>query len=301
MQTLFDPRAMRGSLTALAAALLATLALPVGCAPPPEPVAVVRLMVDRGHVPLGASLDLTIQFDVAPDFELLSENYRVFVQLYDNEERVLWTVEHEPPVATSEWLPGQSIRYTERIRIPPYPYIGPAVLAIGLHSPISGARLALAGAPLGDLVYRVATLELDPPHESSFLVYEEGWHQVEFNAFDRSEWRWTTERAVLSFLNPRQPVRIMLGVQGRPDLFEQPQRLSLVAAERTLDEVNVGASEPVLLDYVFPAADLGDDDVVRLELLVDRTFIPADSGGSPGDTRELGLRVFDVFVEPLPD
>ncbi len=301
MQALFDPRAMRGSMTAIAAALLATLALPVGCASPPEPVAVVRLTVDRGHVPLGASVDLTIRFDVAPDFEPLSENYRVFLQLYDNDERVLWTVEHEPAVATSEWRPGQSIQYTERIRIPPYPYIGPAVLAIGLHSPISGARLALAGAHLGDLAYRVATLDLDPPHESSFLAFEEGWHQVEFNPFDRSEWRWTTERAVLSFLNPRQPVRLMLGVQGRPDLFEQPQRLSLVAAERTLDELNVDTSEPVLLDYVFPAADLGDDDVVRLELLVDRTFIPADSGGNPGDTRELGLRVFDAFVEPLPD
>ena len=300
MQRLFDPKTMRG-ITVAAAVLPPALALPLGCASPPEPVAVVRLAVDRGHVSFGAPVDVIIQFDVAPDFEPLGEDYRVFLQLRDDEERLLWTIEHAPSVPTSAWQPGQSIQYTERIRIPPYPYIGPATLAIGLHSPVSGARLALAGDHLGELAYRVATLVLDPPHESSFLVYDEGWYPVEFNVFDRSEWRWTTERAVLSFRNPRQPVRLMLGVRGRPDLFEQPQRLSLVTGERTLDEVTVDTNEPVHLDYVFAAADLGDDDVVRLELRVDRTFRPADSGGSRGDTRELGLRVFDVFVEPVPE
>ena len=300
MQRLVDPKTMRG-ITVAAAVLPPALALPVGCASRPEPVAVVRLSVDRGHVSFGASVNLNIQFDVAPDFEPLGESYRVFLQLHDDEERLLWTLEHAPAVPTSAWQPGQSIQYTERIRIPPYPYIGPATLAIGLHSPVSGARLALAGDHLGELAYRVATLVLDPPHESSFLVYDQGWHPVEFNVFDRSEWRWTTERAVLSFQNPRQSVRLTLGVQGRPNLFEQPQRLSLATADRTLDEVTIDTSEPVHLDYVLAAADLGDDDVVRLELRVDGTFSPADSGGNPADTRELGLRVFDAFVEPVPE
>ena len=297
MQSMFDPRAMRG----IMAVATVALALPAGCAPPPAPVAVVRLAVSRDHVPLGASVDLTIRFDVAPDIEPLSEDYRVFLQLHDDEERVLWTVEHEPAVATSAWQPGHAITYTERITIPSYPYIGPATLALGLHSPVSGARLALMGDDLGEFAYRVATLTLEPPHESSFLVYEEGWHQVEFDVFDRSTWRWTTGRAVLSFRNPRQDVRLELGVQGRPDLFEQPQRLSIVVAERTLDEVTVDTTERIRLDHVFSAADLGGNDVVRLELLVDRTFRPADSVASSGDTRELGVRVFDAFIEPLPE
>ena len=297
---LLDPTTMHGVVAAASVALPAALAFSAGCAPPPAPVAVARLAVNRSHVPLGASVDVTIQFDVAPNIEPLTEDYRVFLQLHDDEERMLWSVEHEPAVPTSAWQPGQSIQYTERIRIPQYPYIGPAILALGLHSPFSGARLALAGDDLGEFAYRVATLTLDPPHESSFLVYEQGWHQFEFNVFDRSEWRWTTERAVLSFRNPRQDVRLELGVQGRPDLFEQPQRLSIVVAERTLREVAVDTNERVHLNYEFGAADLGSDDVVRLELLVDQTFSPTDSGGSSVDTRELGVRVFDAFVEPLP-
>ena len=300
MPTLLDSNALRIAL--VAAVVLATgFALPAGCAPPPEPVAVVGLAVDRTRVRLGASVEVTIQFDVAPDIEPLNENYRVVLEMLDEQERTLWSAEHDPAVPTSAWRPRQSIRYTERLRIPPYPYIGPAALAVGLQSPISGARLPLAGNEVDEFAYRAATLTLDSPHESSFVSHESGWHQVEFNVFDRSEWRWTTGRAVLSFRNPYQAVRLQLTVQGRPDLFERPQLLSLVVGERTLADVTLDRNEPIHFDYELAATALGEDDVIRLELLVDRTFAPADSDGNSADTRELGVRVFDAYIEPLAE
>lgn len=57
MQTLFDLKTMRGILTVVAAVLSPALTLLVGCASPPAPVAVVRLAVDRGHVPLDAFVE----------------------------------------------------------------------------------------------------------------------------------------------------------------------------------------------------------------------------------------------------
>lgn len=285
---------------AAAVVLTAAFVLPAGCAAPPDPVAVVRLAVDRGNVPLGASLNVTIQFDAAPDVEPLNGDHRVFLQLLDGDGRMIWSSEHDPPVPTSAWRPGRSIQYTRRVRILPYPYLGPAVLAIGLQS-ADGTRLALAGDDLGAFTYRGAALTLEPRPESSFVVYEEGWHQVEFDVFNRTEWRWTTERAVLSFPNPRRAARLLLNVAGRADLFEVPPRLSLVMRERTLREVTLNTNEPVRIDHELTAADLGADDVARLELLVDRTFSPADLDGAAQDTRRLGVRVFDAYVEPLPD
>lgn len=38
--------------------------------------------------------------------------------------------------------------------------------------------------------------------------------------------------------------------------------------------------------------------VVRLELLVDQTFIPSELGVGD-DARELGVRVLTVYVEPI--
>ena len=51
----------------------AVFTLTAGCAtPPPEPVAVARLAVNRVSVPPGAPIDVTIQFDVAPSFDPLA-------------------------------------------------------------------------------------------------------------------------------------------------------------------------------------------------------------------------------------
>lgn len=273
-------------------------ALTVGCAAPPDPVAVARLTVNRASVPLGAPVDVTVQFDVAPNLEPLNEDYRVVLHAFDDNEIFLWSTEHDPPVPTSEWQPGWSIRYTQRVRIPRYPYVGPAVIAISLHAPDSGANLALAGDELDEFAYRVATLTFEPQPESSFISYDEGWHPLEFAAFGQITWRWSTERAVISFRNPYRPARLLLDVQGRPGLFDRPQSLSLVVNDRTIHEVTLDTNEIVHLDYELTEADLGDYDIVNLELLVDRTFVPAkvDDGY---DTRELGVRVSGAYVEPL--
>ena len=287
---------------AVAVIEIGAFALSTGCAPPAAvPIAIARLAVDRASVPLGGAVEATIRFDVAPTLDPLNENYRVFLNVFDDSQTFLWRDEHDPHIPTSAWRPGQSIQYTRRVRIPAYPYLGPAVIGIGLQSPISGERLALAGDDLGEFAYRVATLTIEPQHESSFVVYDEGWHPAEFDVFGRTAWRWTTARAVLSFRNPHSAARLLLDVQGRPELFDRAQRLSLVVGERTLREAPLNTNETTYLDYELTAAELGNDDVVRLELLVDRTFVPAEQDANARDTRELGVRVFYAYVDPLPE
>ena len=273
----------------------------VGCASPPEPIGIVRLALDRASVPLGGSIEATFQFDLAPGLPPLTEDFLVSVQMFDQNEVLLWSAEHAPAVPTSAWQPGQSIRYTQSVRIPAYPYIGPAIIAVSLHSPVSGARLALAGDDLGGLAYRVASLTLSTPHESSFVMYDEGWHRLEFDVFNQTSWRWSTDRAVLSFRNPNSAARLLLELQGRPNLFDAPQQLTLVVGGNTLDEVTLDSTAPVRLDYHMTVADLGEDADVRVEFLIDQTFEPAALDAGARDTRELGIRLLDAYVEPLPE
>lgn len=281
--------------------MLATLASIAGCASPPEPIGIVRLALDRASVPPGGSLEATFQFDLAPDFQPLTEDHVVSLQMFDQNEVLLWSAEHAPPVPTTAWQPRQSIRYTQSIRIPAYPYIGPAIVAVSLHSSVSGTRLALAGDDLGGLAYRVASLTLVTPHESSFVMYDEGWHQLEFDVVNRTSWRWSTDRAVLSFRNPNSAARLLLELQGRPNLFDAPQQLTLVVGGNTLDKVTLDSAAPVRLDYHLTVADLGEAADVRVELLIDQTFEPAALDAGARDTRELGIRLIDAYVEPLPE
>ena len=158
-----------------------------------------------------------------------------------------------------------------------YPYIGESVIATGLYSPRDGTRLALTGTELDQLAYRVASIRLEPQHESSFVTYGEGWHEAEFSADGRTQWRWTTGRGVLSFRNPNRDSRFVLEFDGRADLFDPDQRLSLVIGDRTIEELEIDTTEVVYVTCEIPAADLGSDDIVNLELRVDRTFTPRTS------------------------
>ena len=130
------------------------------------------------------------------------------------------------------------------------------------------------------------------------VVYEDGWHGAEFQLNSQASWRWTTGHAVVSFRNPRGAARLMLEVQGRPNVFETPQQLSLRLGEQVLEELSLDTPAPVMIDRTLTAAELGSDDVVRLELRVDQTFIPSELGMGD-DARELGVRVLTVYVEPI--
>ncbi len=276
------------------------LAAAYGCTEAQPPVATVTLGVERVAVPLGAPLDLRFRFDVAPYVEGgLDEDYRVFVHFLDDRGEVLWTEDHDPPVPTSQWRAGRSIEYSRRVIVPMYPYVGESVIAAGLYSAVDGARVPLAGADLGRLAYRVASIRLEPQHGSSFVTFGAGWHPVEFSGDGRRRWRWTTARGVLGFRNPNRDSRLVLEFDGRPDLFDSAPRLSLVIGDRVLREVEVATNQVVHLDEEISAADLGTDDFVELELRVDRTFTPAEIDGEAQDTRELGLRVFYTYFEPL--
>jgi hypothetical protein len=289
----------------VAAALWLFLAMPfaswTACAPASAPVAVVTLAIDRLSAPIGAPVEFTIRFNIAPDFQPVQEEYRVSLSAFNADSVLLWRVDHDPPVPTSAWRPGQPVEYTELVTIPQYPHVGPVTIAIGLFSPLSGTWLPLAGASIQDSLYPVATLTLLPPHESSFIGYDDGWHSAEFGRIGQAGWRWTTGRAVLIFRNPFRTINLRLDIEGRPDLLDEPQEVALVISDRTLRNVTLHTNQLVRLDYELAAEELGDDDIVRLEILVTPTFVPADHDPISTDTRRLGVRVRGAYVEPLPD
>ena len=290
-----------GLRTVAAAIVLAASLLPAtacGGGASGSPVARVNLQLDRTSVPVGGPLEMTFRFDVLPDLVPMTDDYTVFAHVLDNNGERIWSDDHRPATPTSEWEPGQTIWYTRRIMAPLYPYIGEAEIAVGLHLASTGERLALAGDHIGQNAYRTASITFTPQHESSFLVYEEGWHGVESQPNGEASWRWSTGHGVVSFQNPRGDARLMLEVEGRPDVFDTPQQFSLRVGEQMLEELSLDTSAPVMIDRTLTAAELGSDDVVRLELLVDQTFVPSELGVGD-DARELGVRVLTVYVEPI--
>jgi hypothetical protein len=279
----------------LYAAVLVALAFAPGCSKKQdnEPaVATPSLTLNKERVPIGSAITITYKFQVAPGASF-DKSYYVFTHMLDPEGEQMWTDDHLPPTPTTSWKPGQTVEYKRTVFVPNYPYIGPAVVRLGLYDVTSGQRLVLNAQEASRREYVVAHFEVRPSSENIFLLYKDGWHQAEVDAKNpANEWQWTKKNAVMSFQNPKKDCIFYLEYDGRMDLFSPPQQVTLKVGDQSIAQFAADTKGPTLKTFPLTAGQLGTGEMVNLLIDVDRTFSP---GGR--DPRELGIRVFHAYVE----
>jgi hypothetical protein len=268
------------------------------------PVATVSFAANKTRVPLGSPIELTYRFEVAPDAKI-DGDYRVFVHFVDSTDRKFWDDDHEPPTPTSAWRAGQKVEYTRTRFIPAVPYVGDARIVVGLYRDNPEGRLPLQGPDPADRestdrAYTVGTLELLPQGENIFVIDRAGWHPTEFAPDNPTlEWKWTQKTAVMSFRNPRRDVLLYVEHDARTDVFsDKPQQVTVLVNDQPVATFAAASSAIKLERVPIAAAQLGTSEMVELKLDVDRTFTPAKLPGGGRDARDLGFRVYHVFVEP---
>jgi hypothetical protein len=217
------------------------------------------------------------------------------VHFVDVDDELMWTDDHDPPTPTSTWRSGQTIEYTRTHFLPVYPYLGTATIEVGLYDASTGRRLTLAGDDRGQRAYGVATIEMLPESEGVFLVYGGGWHAPEVSSSDvLEEWRWTDQEARVSFRNPKRDIVVHMQLDGRPDLFDGAQQVSLRIGEQVVDTFTLDVAERILHRVRVADSVLGDGDIVEM-IIAPQTFVPSETGAA--DTRRLGVRIFHLYVE----
>jgi hypothetical protein len=265
---------------------------------PPPPVATPSITLTHDRAPLGSPVDITYKFVVANDASF-AEDYRVLVHVVDADDELIFAFDHDPPVPTTQWKPGQTIEYTRTVFIPVYPYVGEASIHLGLHSRANQKRLTLAGEDVGQNAYKVARIQLQPQTENVFTVYKEGWHPAEVAEHNATvEWQWTKRNAVLSFKNPKKDALFYFDLDNPGSVFNESQRVRITLGGQVIDEFTLKPREPELRKIPLKAAQLGQDDVAEIVISVDQTYVPAVVNSGSKDPRELGVRVFHAFVDP---
>jgi hypothetical protein len=280
----------------LGAAVLVALAFASGCSRKQESepaVATPSLTLNKDRVPIGSAVTLTYKFQVAPGASF-DKSYYIFTHVLDPEGEQMWTDDHVPPTPTTSWKPGQTIEYKRTVFVPNYPYIGPAVVRLGLYDLSTGRRLVLNAEEASRREYIVSRFQVLPSSENIFLMYKDGWHPAEVDAKNPSnEWQWTKKTAFLSFQNPKKDCTLYLEYDARTDLFNPPQQVNIKVGDQSIAKFAADAKSATLKTFPLTAQQLGTGDMVNLSIEVDRTFAP---GGA--DPRELGIRVFHAYVEP---
>jgi hypothetical protein len=264
------------------------------------PVASLDLTLSRTRIALGSPVDMQYRFTVLPDASSLAAT-RVFVHFLDVDGELMWTDDHEPPKPISTWQPGETIEYERTLFAPVwYPYVGPGRIVVGLYDPDDNSRLPLAGTDRGDRAYTAADVELLPQTDNVFLIFKDGWHNAEVAGDNQSvEWQWMKKEATIDFRNPRTDVTLYFKADNPAGLPSAASEIELRIGESVVGTVPVGTEDRPIDRIPVSAAQLGTSEMVELRLVANRTFVPAlEPDVKSGDTRELGARVFNVFVQP---
>ena len=287
-------------LRASVATLLVAAALGCGGGADTAPaVGSVKVALSRPRVALGSPVEITYTFTLANDAPPLG-NRKVFVHFLDANDEMMWTDDHDPPTPTTEWKAGQTIEYTRTMFVGRYPYVGAAKIVAGLYSPDTNERVKFQGDDRGDRSYKVADFELLPQTENIFLIFKDGWHQTEVVAegSQRSEWQWTKKEATVAFRNPKRDVTLYLQADNPASGASAAQQMEVRIGDQVLGVAPLSSGPTVVRKIPISADQFGTADMVELRFVVDKTFVPAlEPGGSTGDTRELGARVFHAFVQ----
>ncbi len=224
----------------------------------------------------------------------------MFVHFLDANDEMMWTDDHDPPTPTTDWKAGQTVEYTRTMFVGRYPYVGAAKVVAGLYSPETNERVKFSGEDRGDRSYKVADFELLPQTENIFLIFKDGWHQTEVVAegSQRTEWQWTKKEATVAFRNPRRDVTLYLQADNPASGANAAQQMEVRIGDQVLGVAPLSSGPAVVRKIPISADQFGAADMVELRFVVDKTFVPAlEPGGSTGDTRELGARVFHAFVQ----
>jgi hypothetical protein len=268
---------------------------------PAPGVATPSVALHHDKVALGSPIDITYTFVVAPDAPPFKEAYRVFVGVVDTDGQLMWADDHDPEIPTTEWKPNQTVAYTRTVFVPIYPYVGDAEIHMGLYSLQTQKRVPLIGENVGKRAYKVARLQLQPQTENVFTQFKEGWHPAEVAEHNALvEWQWTKKAATLAFKNPKKDAIFYLDLDNPGGVFNEPQQVRIIVGDRVVDEFTLTPRRQVLKKIPITAAQFGTDDLVELRIDVDKTFVPALLPASNSkDPRELGVRVFHAFVQPV--
>ncbi len=264
-------------------------------------VATPTVTISAPVAAIGSPVEMSYRFEVAPSATGLTDDYWVFVHFLDTSGELMWTDDHQPPTPVGQWKPGSTIEYQRTMFIPKFPYVGETQIEVGLFSRTTGERLPMTGDNSGMRSYRVGTFEMALQTENYFVLFQNGWHGPELgDPGSGTEWQWSKKDATMTFANPKRDVRVYLSVDQPSTAFTEPQRVEVRIGPTVVDSFALPSGQDELRRFQVPAAQLGTTEMVEMTISVDKTFVPATipSLGST-DARELGIRVFRAFVQPM--
>lgn len=252
----------------------------------------------HGTIPATGPLEVTYIWQVGESFTPVEKDYAVFIHFWGEDDELQWQDDHQPPVHTSRWQPGQTIEYTRIHFLPRNVSQEVVTLTMGLYDvEVAGDKVRLEGRQTHRMEYEVCRFEVIPPDQLPEIVYEEGWYNREFipGQPDGVAWRWSRQEAFCKLENPRRAAALYLEAQAPVELMDEPQVVTIEMDGEQLTSFEVADTERFLRKFPVPDHILRDQQFVPMTIRVGTAVVPSEIDGS-ADQRQLGLKVFNMSL-----
>ena len=190
------------------------------------------------EVPLGSPVEVTYKFLVAQG-ATFDDDYTVLVHFLDSDDELMWTDDHQPPVPTRTWKPGQTIEYKRTMFVPIYP------LHRAGHRPRSACTRRRRRAPAaGGEIERPARIQ--GRHASAAAALRERLPPVQGRLAPGRGRRRTTppssgsgrrSRATITFRNPKKRRDVLPPCRRPGDSYAEPQVMTVKVNGQQLDTI----------------------------------------------------------------
>jgi hypothetical protein len=263
---------------------------------------VPNVQINKKSAEMGTPVEVTYSFSTKKDYVALQKDLVVFVHFLDPKRNIRFQDDHNPPIKTSEWRPGGNYHYTRTVFIPKNIPAGEYKVTAGIYNPAgNGERLVLDAKADGNREYNMGNLLIEIPPTDPIIQYAKGWYEPENEPNNPAmHWRWTKKEAVLKVRNPMSNSLLYLKADSVPERFSEKQNVTVKVNDTVMETFPIASNQPFMKKYNVDTKMLGSDKMVDVKVEVDRVWRPADDQASP-DTRELGIRIYEIYLGKAAD
>jgi hypothetical protein len=258
---------------------------------PASAAGAVTVTPQRTSIEAGAPIDVQYGFTRLASAPAFPADAWVFVHVVDDAGTLLWTDDHQPPTAPSTWGSAE-VTYRRTMFVPRGTRPGHVRVEAGVFVRPDGVRIPIAAANPS-----TSGFDITPASNDLFVVFGDGWHGAEHvEQQQANEWRWSTGDARLSFRRPSRDAVLSIEIDQPVTQVSRPTVEVRIGSD-LLASLYVNSLARQIYRVPLPLARLGTAPTVELNVHVQPTFVPARTAGlGSQDTRELGVRVFNVHV-----
>lgn len=284
----------------ISAFIVLTILFSYGCAREQATI-IPKLQINRKSAEMGTPIEATYSFSTKKDFVPLNRDLTVFVHFLDPKGNIRFQDDHQPPKPTSTWRPSSNYNYTRTLFVPKNIPAGEYTVTLGIYSPQKEERIDLDANKYSNREYDMAKLLVEIPPQEPVIQYVKGWYDPESVPTDVStHWRWIGKEAVMKVRNPMSDALLYFKADGVPERFKEPQMVTLQIGDYVVDTFPINSNQVFLKKYNISKDKLGTNKMLEVKVILDKSFIPADDKVS-ADQRELGLRVYDLYLGKASD